>query len=112
MPNRRHLLKATAAAAALPSPVLAQVELTVEEVLFDPQIPVLGKPDGDVTIAEYFYYQCPFCKRGHQDLIDVVRGDGNVRLVMKDWPISASRPFTPPASCSLRATTTRRRFMH
>lgn len=90
MLNRRHLLKATVAglaAAALPLPALAQVELTVEEVLFDPQIPVLGNPDGDVTIAEYFDYQCPFCKRGHQDLVDVVREDGNVRLVMKDWPI-------------------------
>ncbi|AZN72592.1 DsbA family protein [Georhizobium profundi] len=90
MLTRRYLLKATAAglaAAALPSPVLAQVELTVEEVLFDPQIPVLGNPGGDVTIAEYFDYQCPFCKRGHQDLVNVVREDGNVRLVMKDWPI-------------------------
>lgn len=90
MLTRRYLLKATAAglaAAALPLPVLAQAELTVEEVLFDPQIPVLGNPRGDVTIAEYFDYQCPFCKRGHQDLVDVVRDDGNVRLVMKDWPI-------------------------
>lgn len=93
MLSRRHLLKTTAAgmaASALPLPVLAQAELTVEEVLFDPQIPVLGNPDGDVTIAEYFDYQCPFCKRGHQDLIDVVREDGNVRLVMKDWPIFGS----------------------
>ena len=90
MLSRRHLLKATAAGiatAALPLPALAQVELTVEEVLFDPEIPVLGNPNGDVTIAEYFDYQCPFCKRGHTDLLDVVREDGNVRLVMKDWPI-------------------------
>lgn len=90
MLSRRRLLKTTAAgmaAAALPLPVLAQTELTVEEVLFDPQIPVLGNPDGDVTIAEYFDYQCPFCKRGHPDLVDAVGEDGNVRLVMKDWPI-------------------------
>ncbi|MBS3652551.1 DsbA family protein [Pseudaminobacter sp. 19-2017] len=90
MLNRRHLLKATAAGlatAVLPLPALAQPELTVEEVLFDLQIPVLGNPDGDVTIAEYFDYQCPFCKRGHKDLMEVVREDGKVRLVMKDWPI-------------------------
>lgn len=84
------MLKSTAAglaAAALPSQVPARVEPTVEEVLFDSQIPVLGNPEGDVTIAGYFDYQCTFCKRGHRDLIDVVRVDGNVRLVMKDWPI-------------------------
>ena len=90
MLNRRDLLKATAMGAAtigLPLPTLAQTQLTVEEVLFDPEIPVLGNPGGDVTVAEFFDYQCPFCKRGHEDLLDVVRQDGNVRLVMKDWPI-------------------------
>lgn len=90
MLNRRDLLKATAVGAAtlsFPSAALAQVQLTVEEVLFDPEIPVLGNPDGDVTVAEFFDYQCPFCKRGHKDLLDVVEQDGNVRLVMKDWPI-------------------------
>ncbi|WP_028035486.1 DsbA family protein [Chelativorans sp. J32] len=90
MMDRRALLKITAAGmaiAAVTQPTLAQIELTVEEVLFDPQIPVLGNPAGDVTIAEYFDFQCPFCKRGHKDLIDLVREDGNIRLVMKDWPI-------------------------
>jgi protein-disulfide isomerase len=90
MLNRRDLLKSTtagAAAAVLARPALAQSYPSVEEVLFDPEIPVLGNPDGNVTIAEYFDYQCPFCKRGHEDLLDLLRQDGNVRLVMKDWPI-------------------------
>lgn len=90
MMNRREMLKAAAAGSAvmaLAIPALAQSVPTVEEVLFDPEIPVLGNPEGDVTVAEYFDYQCPFCKRGHEELMDVVREDGNVRLVMKDWPI-------------------------
>ena len=61
--------------------------ISVDDVLFDPDNPVLGNPDGDVTIVEYFDYQCPFCKRGHSMLSDVVAEDGAVRLVMKDWPI-------------------------
>lgn len=89
--NRRELLAASVACGAsllLPAGVvLAQSMPTVEEVLFDPQIPVLGNPDGDVTIAEFFDYQCPFCKRGHPDLMKVVEDDEKVRLVMKDWPI-------------------------
>ena len=62
-------------------------ELTIDDVLFDPDQPVLGNPGGDVTVVEFFDYQCPFCKRGHPDLMAEVEADGNVRLVMKDWPI-------------------------
>lgn len=64
----------------------AQV-LTVQDVLFDADNPVLGNPDGDVTIAEFFDYQCPYCKANHPDLTSVVAEDGNIRLVMKDFPI-------------------------
>lgn len=64
--------------------------LTAEDVLFDPDSPVLGNPEGDITIVEFFDYQCPYCKMNHPDLIDVVAEDGNIRLVMKDWPIFGS----------------------
>lgn len=40
-----------------------------------------------MTIGEFFDYQCPFCKRGHDDLMKVVEDNDDVRLVMKDWPI-------------------------
>ncbi|MFG6569224.1 DsbA family protein [Sulfitobacter sp. 1A13679] len=61
--------------------------LTVEEVLFDPVNPVLGNKGGDLTIVEFFDYQCPYCKANHPILTDIVETDGNIRLVMKDWPI-------------------------
>ncbi|MFX0546374.1 DsbA family protein [Roseovarius sp. S1116L3] len=61
--------------------------LTVEDVLHDPVNPVLGNPEGDVTIVEFFDYQCPYCKANHPVLTEVVEEDGNIRLVMKDWPI-------------------------
>ncbi|NPD15963.1 thioredoxin domain-containing protein [Xinfangfangia sp. D13-10-4-6] len=57
------------------------------DITHDPDQPVLGNPDGDVTIVEYFDYQCPFCREGHPALLDLVRRDGNLRLVMKDFPI-------------------------
>ncbi|AXC49541.1 DsbA family protein [Paracoccus suum] len=61
--------------------------LSVQDVLHDPDNPVLGNPKGALTIVEYFDYQCPFCKRGHSMLTRVVDEDGDIRLVMKDWPI-------------------------
>lgn len=65
----------------------AQEGPSVEDVFFDPDQPVLGNPEGDLTIVEFFDYQCPFCKRNHPDLMRAVEQDGNIRLLMKDWPI-------------------------
>lgn len=48
---------------------------------------MLGNPNGDITIAEFFDYACPFCKQLHPDLNRIVEEDGGIRLVMKDWPI-------------------------
>ncbi len=53
----------------------------------DPATPVLGNPDGDVVVVEFFDYRCPYCKRGKDTLFEVVEADGNVRLVMKEFPI-------------------------
>lgn len=53
----------------------------------DPSTPVLGNPDGDVVIVEFFDYRCGYCRRVVRDLRDVVEKDGKVRLVMKEFPI-------------------------
>ncbi|MDB5616742.1 DsbA family protein [Tardiphaga sp.] len=56
-------------------------------VLRDPDIPVAGNPDGDITIVEYFDFQCPYCRKLAPELNAAVKQDGRVRLVHKDWPI-------------------------
>lgn len=61
--------------------------MSKEAVLFDPEAPVLGNPKGDVTIVEFFDYQCPYCKKAHPDVVRLVKEDGRIRHVMKDWPI-------------------------
>ena len=89
MYDRRHFLGLSGSAAALaflPRTAGAKT-LTPEEVFEDADAPILGNPDGDVTIAEFFDYQCSWCKKIHPDVMDVVAEDGNVRLMMKDWPV-------------------------
>jgi protein-disulfide isomerase len=57
------------------------------EILDDPESPVLGNPKGDVTVVEFFDYRCPYCKNMSDMVMDTVKSDGKVRLVMKELPI-------------------------
>jgi protein-disulfide isomerase len=86
--DRRLFLKATACLGLLtPLPAWASTGPTVTEVAFDPVIPALGNPDGDVTIAEFVDYQCPICKLVFAEVKKLMEEDSGIRLVMKDWPI-------------------------
>lgn len=48
---------------------------------------VVGNPDGDVTVVEFFDYNCGYCKRAHPDVAKLVKRDPNVRFVFKEFPI-------------------------
>lgn len=61
--------------------------LSRDRILRDADIPVRGNPDGDITIVEYSDYQCPYCKKIEPIVEQVVKEDGKIRLVLKDWPI-------------------------
>src|SRR6202051_4906468 len=82
----------------VPGPSFGQRDdvLTEALVLRDPEIPVAGNATGDITIVEYFDYQCPYCRKLEPELRQVVHDDGKVRLVLKDWPIP--RPVVGTAS--------------
>jgi len=76
--------------AALPRSALAEGDdtiLTEALVLRDPEIPAAGNVDGDISIVEWFDYNCPYCRKIDPELRQVVQDDGKVRLVLKDWPI-------------------------
>ena len=53
----------------------------------EPASPVLGNPAGDVTVVEFLDYRCPYCKAMHQSIADMIAADGNVRVVVKEFPI-------------------------
>jgi protein-disulfide isomerase len=56
-------------------------------LLSDPDSPIVGNPNGDVTIVEFSDYQCPYCKRAHATVNAVLAADSKVKLVFKDLPI-------------------------
>ena len=73
---------------------LAQVDETASlialrgaEIFADPDSPIGGDPTGDVTIVEFFDYNCPYCRQVAPTLEEIARTDPNVRLIYKEFPI-------------------------
>ena len=64
-------------------------ELTREAILNDPEAPEGGNPKRDVTVVAFLDYNCPYCKKADPALQRLVKDDGHIRLVFKDWPILA-----------------------
>ena len=48
---------------------------------------VAGNPNGDVSVVEFFDYNCPFCRHALHDVVKLIDDDGKVRLVLKELPI-------------------------
>lgn len=48
---------------------------------------VIGNPDGDVTVVEFFDYNCGFCQRAMADMNKLLDSDENLKFVMKELPI-------------------------
>ncbi|MBF0306262.1 MAG: DsbA family protein [Alphaproteobacteria bacterium] len=58
-----------------------------DELLRDPESPVAGNPQGDVTIVEFFDYRCAWCRKAQPDIARLLAEDPNLRLVAKELPI-------------------------
>jgi protein-disulfide isomerase len=57
-------------------------------VLFEnPRSPIAGNPQGDVTIVEFFDYNCGYCKRALDDMRALIKEDGKIKVVLKDFPV-------------------------
>ena len=46
-----------------------------------------GNPDGDIVMVEFMDYKCGFCKRAHDEVKAFLAADGNVRFILKEFPI-------------------------
>lgn len=97
MPTRRDLLAQAGALAVLPglpawakdrpNPMPEELRRALER---DPTAPVLGNPEGDVTLTEFFDYNCPHCRTMLPLVSDLVRSDPRLRVVYREWPVFGS----------------------
>ena len=93
MPSRRATLALLAAAAASPAlgqtadrpnPMPGELREALER---DRNGIVLGNPDGNVTLTEFFDYNCPFCKKLVPAVQRLIGADPQLRVVFREWPV-------------------------
>ena len=53
----------------------------------DPASWVGGNPEGDITVVEFTDYRCGYCRKAHDEVAELVKSDGNIRFVVKEFPI-------------------------
>lgn len=46
-----------------------------------------GNPEGDITLVEFLDYRCGYCKKAHDEVAKLLEKDGNIRLIVKEFPI-------------------------
>lgn len=65
----------------------AALQTSREALLRSPHGTVVGNPAGDVTLVEFFDYNCGYCKRALSDMRALIKADPKLRVVMKDLPV-------------------------
>ncbi|MBA2125862.1 disulfide bond formation protein DsbA [Hyphomicrobium methylovorum] len=58
-----------------------------ETIFRNSEDPVAGDPNGDITIVEFFDYNCSYCKKGMSDVQKLIETDKRVRVVFKELPV-------------------------
>lgn len=65
----------------------AAISAMRDAIFNDPKQVVVGNPDGDVTLVEFFDYNCGYCRSALPDLATLLAEDPNLRVVLKEFPI-------------------------
>lgn len=90
--TKRHLLLGAGATLLLSSPQARGNDNEMppelrEAIERQPFSPVLGNPKGDVTLTEFFDYNCPICREVPPVLRQLIADDKNLRIVLREWPV-------------------------
>jgi protein-disulfide isomerase len=66
---------------------VAAISKNAETIFNSPHGVVLGNKDGDVTFVEFFDYNCGYCKRAMADMLDLLKNDPKLKVVLKEFPV-------------------------
>jgi protein-disulfide isomerase len=65
----------------------ASIAQNAETIFNSPRGVTLGNKDGDVTFVEFFDYNCGYCKRAMADMLDLMKNDSRLKVVLKEFPV-------------------------
>ena len=65
----------------------ASIAQNSDAIFNSPRGVTLGNKDGDVTFVEFFDYNCGYCKRAMADMLDIMKGDSKLKVVLKEFPV-------------------------
>jgi protein-disulfide isomerase len=65
----------------------AAMAASADAIFRSPHDHVVGNPKGDVTLVEFFDYNCGWCKKGFPEVVSLIEQDKNLRVVLKEFPI-------------------------
>jgi protein-disulfide isomerase len=65
----------------------ASVAKNAETIFNSPRGVTLGNKEGDVTFVEFFDYNCGYCKRAMTDMLDLMKADPKLKVVLKEFPV-------------------------
>jgi len=65
----------------------ASIAQNAEAIFNSPRGVTLGNKDGDVTFVEFFDYNCGYCKRAMADMLDLMKNDSRLKVVLKEFPV-------------------------
>ncbi|MCL2469804.1 MAG: DsbA family protein [Alphaproteobacteria bacterium] len=66
----------------------------LDKIINTPFSPIGGNPKGDVTVMEFFDYNCPYCHKAQANLQALLQSDKNIRVVYKEFPIFGDSSLT------------------
>ena len=92
MDNPQVIMEAVQALEDRQAQAQAQADFTlvsdnVADIFDDGYSWVGGNPDGDITLVEFIDYRCGFCRRAHAEVAKLLESDGNIRWIVKEFPI-------------------------
>src|ERR1700760_3662139 len=65
----------------------ASIAQNAEAIFNSPRGVTLGNKDGDVAFVEFFDYNCGYCKRAMADMLDLMKNDSKLKVVLKEFPV-------------------------
>ncbi|HEY8335072.1 MAG TPA: DsbA family protein [Tardiphaga sp.] len=65
----------------------AAIATNANTIFNSPRGVTIGNKDGDVTFVEFFDYNCGYCKRAMTDMIDIMKADPKLKVVLKEFPV-------------------------